>query len=60
MPHPTGGTVPLVRSPMHLSATPVVEHRPPPLLGEHTNEILKERLNLTEADIDALKNKGVI
>jgi formyl-CoA transferase len=60
MPHPTGGTVPLVRSPMHLSATPVVEHRPPPLLGEHTNEILKERLNLTEADIQALKNKGVI
>jgi formyl-CoA transferase len=60
MTHPTGGTVPLVRSPMRLSATPVVENRPPPLLGQHTSEILKERLGLSDADIQALKNKGVI
>lgn len=60
MPHPTGGTVPLVRSPMRLSATPVVENRPPPLLGQHTSEILKERLGLSDSEIDILKNKGVI
>jgi crotonobetainyl-CoA:carnitine CoA-transferase CaiB-like acyl-CoA transferase len=45
---------------MRLSATPVVENRPPPLLGQHTSEILKERLGLSDADIQALKNKGVI
>ena len=60
MPHPTGGTVPLVRSPMRLSATPVVENRPPPLLGEHTSEILKERLGLSDTEIEILKNKGVV
>ena len=60
MPHPTGGTVPLVRSPMRLSATPVVENRPPPLLGQHTSEILKERLGLSDSEIDILKNKGVV
>ena len=60
MPHPTGGKVNLVRSPMRLSETPVVEHRPPPLLGEHTHEILHEKLGLTDSQIEALKNKGII
>ncbi len=60
MPHPVAGTVPLVRSPMRMSATPVVENRPPPLLGQHTDEILKERLDLSDAEIQALKNKGIL
>jgi len=60
MPHPTAGKVPLVISPMRLSATPIVENRPPPLLGQHTSEILKERLGLSDAEIAALQNKGVI
>jgi crotonobetainyl-CoA:carnitine CoA-transferase CaiB-like acyl-CoA transferase len=45
---------------MRMSETPVVENRPPPLLGEHTNEILKERLHMSDAEIQALKNKGVL
>jgi formyl-CoA transferase len=60
MPHPTAGKVNLVRSPMRLSETPVVENRPPPLLGEHTHEILQEKLGLTEAQIKSLKDRGII
>ena len=60
MPHPTAGKVNLVRSPMRLSETPVVENRPPPLLGEHTQEILQEKLGLTELQIKSLKDQGII
>jgi formyl-CoA transferase len=40
--HPTIGDLPLVRSPLGLGATPAATRRPPPLLGEHTREILAE------------------
>jgi formyl-CoA transferase len=60
MPHAKAGKVPLVRSPMRMSETPVVEKRPPPLLGEHTDEILKERLDLSTEEVKALRDKGVI
>ena len=60
MPHAKAGKVPLVRSPMRMSETPVVEKRPPPLLGEHTDEILKERFNLSTEEVKALRDKGVI
>ncbi len=40
LPHPLSGTVPLVASPLKLSATPVQYRLPPPLLGEHSDEIL--------------------
>jgi len=42
MEHPTIGTLPLVGSPLKMSATPVVYRLPPPLMGEHTEEILRE------------------
>lgn len=42
IPHPTAGTVPTVASPMLFSETPVQYLKHPPLLGEHTEEILKE------------------
>jgi crotonobetainyl-CoA:carnitine CoA-transferase CaiB-like acyl-CoA transferase len=41
LPHPRAGQVELVASPMKLSATPVQYRRPPPLLGEHTDEWLE-------------------
>ena len=42
LPHPLAGEVKLVASPMKFSATPVQYRRPPPLLGEHTAEVLGE------------------
>ena len=42
MEHPTIGTLPLVGSPLKMSATPVEYRLPPPLMGEHTEEILRE------------------
>lgn len=42
IPHPTAGVTPTTASPMRFSETPVQYRMAPPLLGEHTNEILKE------------------
>jgi crotonobetainyl-CoA:carnitine CoA-transferase CaiB-like acyl-CoA transferase len=42
MPHPLSGTVPLVASPIKLSATPVQYRLAPPLLGQHTVEVLAQ------------------
>jgi crotonobetainyl-CoA:carnitine CoA-transferase CaiB-like acyl-CoA transferase len=58
--HPTIGNLKLVASPMKLSKTPTEVRLPPPLLGQHTDEILQERLNLNLEQINALRTKGVI
>jgi formyl-CoA transferase len=60
LPHPLAGTVPQVRAPLRLSATPLANATPPPLLGEHTRAVLRERLALDEATLDALSGSGVI
>jgi crotonobetainyl-CoA:carnitine CoA-transferase CaiB-like acyl-CoA transferase len=58
--HPAAGTVSLVRSPMRFSGTPIEHERPPPLLGEHTDEILKGLLGMSEAEIAKLRADGVV
>ena len=58
--HPLAGQVPLVRSPMRLSKTPVVEKSAPPLLGEHTREILQKDLGMDDAKIALLEALGII
>jgi formyl-CoA transferase len=60
VPHPTAGTVKMVASPMKLSQTPCDINRHPPLLGEHTEEILQERCGLSAAEIESLRQNGVI
>jgi formyl-CoA transferase len=60
VPHPTAGTMKLVASPMRLSKTPVEVRMAPPTLGQHTDEILQERLNLDSEAIAALQEKGII
>ncbi|MGD0109615.1 MAG: CoA transferase, partial [Rhodopila sp.] len=42
LPHPTAGVVPQVVSPLNFTTAPLAFNRPPPLLGEHTDEILRE------------------
>ena len=54
MPHPLSGSVRLVASPMKFSATPVQYRRPPPLLGEHTAQLLAE-FGLSDAEVDTLR-----
>ncbi|MEY3224904.1 MAG: hypothetical protein RL565_1094 [Pseudomonadota bacterium] len=60
VPHPTAGNMKLVGSPMRLSETPVEVRMAPPTLGQHTHEILKERLSLDTQAIAALQEKGII
>ena len=59
VPHPLAGSVPVVASPMRLSKTPV-HHGTPPLLGEHTREVLGNLLGIGEAEIEALRRDRVI
>ncbi len=42
MNHPTIGELPLVGSPLKMSDTPVEYRLPPPLMGQHTEEVLRE------------------
>ncbi|MCF7531778.1 CaiB/BaiF CoA transferase family protein [Pseudomonas petrae] len=60
LPHALGGTVPQVASPIRLSATPVEYRRGPPLLGEHTLEVLTGVLGLSDAEVMMLREAGVL
>ena len=60
LPHQTAGSVRLVRSPMRLSATPAGSDRAPPLLGQHTDEVLRDILGKTDDDLAALRANGVL
>ena len=60
VPHPTVGNMKLVASPMKLSKTPTEVRMAPPTLGQHTNEILHDRLKLNDQAIDELRDKGII
>ena len=60
IPRAGGEAVPVVRSPMRLSGTPVTHDVPPPALGEHTREVLVGLLGMTAAEVDALRDRGVI
>jgi glutaryl-CoA transferase len=59
-PHPSADSVPLVASPLRLSATPVRPAAAPPLLGQHTDEILRERLGLRPETIADLQRRAII
>ena len=60
LPHPCGAAVKLVASPMKLSNTPPRCDMPPPTLGQHTEEVLKDLLAQSETEITALREKGII
>ncbi len=59
-PHPLAGTVPMVASPIRLSETPVRPPTAPPLLGQHTREVLSELLGMADAELQVLRERGVI
>ncbi|MCC6456452.1 MAG: CoA transferase [Caldilineaceae bacterium] len=58
--HPITGPIPLVGPVPKFSSTPATIHRPPPLLGEHTNSVLSEWLGYTNEQIRELAVTGVI
>lgn len=55
-----GVQVPGVANPIVFSETPVAYDKPPPRLGDGTDKVLREQLGLSDADISALRGKGVI
>lgn len=60
MPHPTAGNMPMVGSPIRMSATPVEYRTPPPLLGQHTVSVLSEILGLSLDDVARLAKDKVV
>jgi crotonobetainyl-CoA:carnitine CoA-transferase CaiB-like acyl-CoA transferase len=60
LPHPTAGTVPLVGMPIRMSGSPPAYRRPPPLLGEHTDEVLRELAGLDASAVAALRSRGIV
>ena len=60
IPHPRAGSIPALANPARLSATPPTYDRPPPLLGEHTREVLSTVLGLSDQDVDQLAAEGII
>ena len=58
--HPLAGTAPSVASPMRFSATPLEFKAPPPTLGQHTDEILRDMLDMSVADIAQLHAAGIV
>ncbi len=60
VPHPTAGTIRMAGLPVKFSGTPASIRLAPPLLGQHTAEVLRSWLKLDDSAIDDLKSKGVI
>jgi crotonobetainyl-CoA:carnitine CoA-transferase CaiB-like acyl-CoA transferase len=60
VPHPVAGMVPVVANPVRFSATPVEYRSAPPLLGQHTAEVLRDELGYSDEEIFALQESGAI
>ena len=60
LPHALAGLVPQVASPIRLSETPVEYRNAPPLLGEHTRQVLEQVLGLHADGVEALRQSGVL
>jgi formyl-CoA transferase len=60
VPHPTAGTVKLLGVPYKFSDTPASVRFAPPLLGQHTQEVLSSMLGMNAGEIVALQAAGVV
>ncbi len=58
--HPVAGKVRMVGVPVRLSETPGAIRAPAPLLGQHTDTVLRERLGLSDAEIEGLRRAGAV
>ena len=60
MDHPVAGKMPMVASPMRFSDTTIEYKLPPPTLGQHTEEVLRQHLQLDDAAIAKLRSDGIV
>ncbi|HEV7457116.1 MAG TPA: CaiB/BaiF CoA-transferase family protein [Roseococcus sp.] len=60
MPHASGQEIEVIANPVKLSATPPDYRVPPPVLGQHTAQVLTGMLGMSEAEVAALKDKGIL
>ncbi len=58
--HPVAGPLAMVASPMRFSATPLEHKVPPPLLGQHTDEILRALLGKSDGEIRRLRADRIV
>jgi crotonobetainyl-CoA:carnitine CoA-transferase CaiB-like acyl-CoA transferase len=60
VPHPELGSAKVVGSPLRFSGSSLAEPSHPPLLGEHTGEVLQRVIGITAGEIEALHRQGVL
>ena len=60
MPHASGETVRVIANPVRLSATPPAYNSAPPTLGQHTDEILREKLGIGGPELADLRSNGIV
>jgi crotonobetainyl-CoA:carnitine CoA-transferase CaiB-like acyl-CoA transferase len=60
LPHPQAGSVPQVGNPIQFSRSRIEYRSAPPVLGEHTAQILDELLGLAPGEIASLKDRGIV
>ena len=60
LPHPVVGTRRHAGIPWNFSGTPLYVRRPAPVVGQHTDEVLREWLGLSDSDIGGLHGEGVL
>ena len=60
LPHPAKADLNVIANPLRFSDTPVTYRLPPPMLGQHTDEVLRELLGMDAATIAALRAEKVI
>ncbi len=58
--HPTAGSIKMVASPMNIPTAPALVRLPPPILGEHTAQILHELLGMDDKSVRLLREAQVI
>jgi crotonobetainyl-CoA:carnitine CoA-transferase CaiB-like acyl-CoA transferase len=60
LPHPLAGSVDLLGSPLKFSGTPVNYRHAPPTMGQHTDEVLEDLLDMGDTEREKLRNDGFI
>jgi formyl-CoA transferase len=58
-PHPAAGQVRMVANPIKFSATPITHEVAPPVLGQHTAEVLSGVLGISAEEIARLREEGI-